>query len=209
MSMQGISARVRLCLFFIACTGLPAAAQPQAGGARGPEPAAVAAADYRIGPGDTLQVFVWQTPELSMSVPVRPDGKISTPLVDDMVAVGKTPAALASDIQTVLAEYIRSPKVSVIVTNAVGTLSQVKVIGQVKTPGGVPYREGLRVLDVVLQVGGITQFAAPNRAKLIRSKDGSQTEFPIRLGDLLDGGDLKQNLILSPGDVIVIPQAMF
>lgn len=184
-----------------------------------PDPAAPAApsnpampdsqADYLIGPGDTLQIFVWQNPELSVSVPVRPDGRISTPLVQDMVAVGKTPMALAADLTTALAEYVRNPQVSVIVSNPVGSLGQVKVIGQVKTPGGLPYREGLRVLDAVLQVGGISQFAAPNRAKLIRVENGKQTETRIRLGDLLEGGDLEQNLLLKPGDVIVVPQSMF
>lgn len=166
-------------------------------------------ADYLIGPGDTLQIFVWQNPELSVSVPVRPDGRISTPLVPDMVAVGKTPVTLATDLTTALAEYVRNPQVSVIVSNPVGSLGQVKVIGQVKNPGGLAYREGLRVLDAVLQVGGISQFAAPNRSKLIREENGRQTETRIRLGDLLEGGDLDQNLLLKPGDVIVVPQSMF
>ena len=166
-------------------------------------------ADYLIGPGDTLQIFVWQSPELSTSVPVRPDGRISTPLVEDMVAVGKTPAKLAGDLEVALADFVRSPTVSVIVTSAVGALSQVQVIGQVTTPSGVPYRAGLRVLDVLLTVGGITEFAAPNRAILIRTENGKQKKMKIRLGDLLDDGDLSQNLALKPGDVIVIPQTWF
>lgn len=191
----------------VACAQVPP--DPAAPG-EPPNPAMPASrADYLIGPGDTLQIFVWQNPELSVSVPVRPDGRISTPLVQDMVAVGKTPMALAADLTTALAEYVRNPQVSVIVSNPVGSLGQVKVIGQVKTPGGLPYREGLRVLDAVLQVGGISQFAAPNRAKLIRVENGKQTETRIRLGDLLEGGDLDQNLLLKPGDVIVVPQSMF
>ena len=123
---------------------------------------------YIIGPGDTVQVFVWRNPELSVTVPVRPDGKISTPLVEDLVAVGKTSSQLAREIEKVLAEYIRSPQVNIIVTNPVSTYSQVKVIGEVVTPQSVPYREGLTVLDVVLAVGGLTEFAAGNRAKIVR-----------------------------------------
>ncbi len=172
-------------------------------------PGAPARSDYQIGPGDTLQIFVWRSPELSTEVPVRPDGKISTPLVEDMLAVGKTPAQLAGDIEVALAEFIRGPKVSVIVSSAVGTLSQVQVIGQVTTPSAVPYRAGLRVLDVLLQVDGITEFAAPNRSLLIRTENGKETRTRIRLGDLLDDGDLSQNRELKPGDIIVVPQSRF
>jgi polysaccharide export outer membrane protein len=131
-------------------------------------------ADYRIGPGDTLQVFVWRNPELTVTVPVRPDGKISTPLVEDMVAVGKTPSALARDIEGVLSEYVRSPQVNVIVTVPASVYSQVKVLGQVLHPQAVAYRAGMTVLDAVLAVGGLTQFAAGNRAKIVRS-DGSKS----------------------------------
>jgi polysaccharide export outer membrane protein len=174
-----------------------------------PAPQGQAGADYLIGPGDTLQIFVWQSPELSGPVVVRPDGRISTPLVEDMVAVGKTPAILATDLKNALATFIRSPEVSVIVSTALGTLSQVQVIGQVTTPSAVPYRAGLRVLDVLLQVGGLTEFAAPNRAILIRTENFKEKKMKIRIGDLLDDGDLSQNLALQPGDVIVIPQTWF
>lgn len=183
--------------------------QPDAAAPAVPPAMPSSQADYLIGPGDTLQIFVWQNPELSVSVPVRPDGRISTPLVPDMVAVGKTPTALATDLTSALGEFVRNPQVSVIVSNPVGSLGQVKVIGQVKTPGGIAYREGLRVLDAVLQVGGVSQFAAPNRAKLIRVENGKQSETRIRLGDLLEGGDLDQNVLLKPGDVIVVPQSWF
>lgn len=166
-------------------------------------------ADYLVGPGDTLQIFVWQNPELSVTVPVRPDGRISTPLVEDTVAVGKTPVQLAADLETALAVFIRTPKVSVIVSEAVGALSQVQVIGQVTRPSGVPYRAGLRVLDALLAVEGLSEFAAPNRAMLIRTENGKETKTRIRVGDLLDSGDLEQNLLLKPGDVIVIPQTWF
>jgi polysaccharide export outer membrane protein len=166
-------------------------------------------ADYLIGPGDTLQIFVWQNPELSVTVPVRPDGRISTPLVEDTLAVGKTPVQLAADLETSLAVFIRTPKVSVIVSQAVGALSQVQVIGQVTRPSGVPYHAGLRILDALLAVGGLSDFAAPNRAMLIRTEDGKETKIRVRIGDLLDSGDLEQNLLLKPGDVIVIPQTWF
>ena len=167
--------------------------------------------DYVIGPGDTLQVFVWRNPELSSTVPVRPDGKISTPLVEDMVAVGKSPAELARDIEKVLAEYVRSPTVNVIVANAASALSQIKVVGEVKAPQSMPYRDGLRVLDVVLVAGGVTDFAAPNRAKIVRAAANNQKpkEDRFRLGDLLRKGDMSQNLALGPGDVLVVPQARF
>jgi polysaccharide export outer membrane protein len=174
-------------------------------------PMAAPRSDYIIGPGDMLNVFVWRNPELSTTVPVRPDGKISTPLVEDMVAVGKTPAQLARDVEKVLAEYVRSPTVNVIVATATSALSQIKVIGQVKVPQSVPYRDGLRVLDVILVAGGVTDFAAPNRAKVVRAavNNGKQKEERVKLGDLLEKGDMKQNLLLGPGDALVIPQARF
>ncbi len=167
------------------------------------------APDYRIGPGDSLQIFVWRNPELTQTVPVRPDGKISTPLVEDMIAVGKTPSQLARDIEGVLAEYIRSPQVNVIVTNPVSAFSQVKVIGQVTTPQSLPYREGMRVLDAILASGGLTEFAAGNRGKIVRKVDGKDTELRVKVDDLVNKGAMGQNLELKPGDVIVVPQSFF
>lgn len=179
--------------------------------ARAAEPAAVAAVspDYRIGPGDTLKVSVFQNDELTATLPVRPDGKISTPLVEDMVAVGKTPSQLARDIEKSLAEYIKAPKVSVVVTVALSIYSQVKVIGQVKTPQSLPYRDGMTVLDAVLAVGGLSQFAAGNRARLVRTENGKQTEIKVKLDALLNDGDMKQNLALKPSDVLVVPETRF
>jgi len=171
--------------------------------------ASAVAPDYRIGPGDTLQIFVWRNPELTQTVPVRPDGKISTPLVEDMVAVGKTPSQLARDIEGVLSEYIRSPQVNVIVTNPVSAFSQVKVIGQVVNPQSLPYREGMRVLDAILAAGGLTEFAAGNRGKIVRRVDGKDTELKIKVEDLVNKGAMKHNLELKPGDVIVVPQSFF
>jgi polysaccharide export outer membrane protein len=172
-------------------------------------PSATTGSEYIIGPGDSLQVFIWRNEELSTTVPVRPDGRISTPLVEDMVAVGKTPSKLARDIEAVLSEYIRSPQVNVIVTNAVSTFSQVRVLGQVTTPQAVPYREGMTVLDAVLAVGGLGEFAAGNRGKIVRVEGGKQQEIKVRIGDLVNKGDVSQNLPLKPGDVLVVPESRF
>jgi len=166
--------------------------------------------DYQIGPGDTLNVFVWREPGLSVNIPVRPDGMISTPLVEDIVAVGKSPTQLARDIEEVLSEYIRSPKVTIIVQQFVGTFNaQVRVLGQVVNPGSVAYRDGMTLLDVLTEVGGLTEFASGNRAKLVRGKDGKSDEQRVRLDNLLNKGDLEENLEVRPGDVIVIPEAVF
>lgn len=168
-----------------------------------------AGADYVIGPGDTLQIFVWRNPELTVTVPVRPDGKISTPLVEDMVAVGKSPTVLARDIEGVLGEYVKSPQVNVIVTQPASAFSQVKVMGQVQKPQALAYREGMTVLDAILATGGIAQFAAANRTKLVRNSNGKSQEIKVRLKRLLDEGDLKENVMLKPGDVLIVPESRF
>lgn len=164
---------------------------------------------YVIGPGDTIQIFVWRNPELTATVPVRPDGKISTPLNEDMVAVGKTPSQLARDIEKVLSEYVRSPTVNVIVTQPVGAYSEVQIIGQVTKPGSLPYRAGMKVLDAMLAVGGLTQFAAGNRAKIVRKDGGKQQQIKVKLEALMNKGDMSQNLDLRPGDVLVVPESIF
>lgn len=175
-----------------------------------PPPNAVTSPDYIIGPGDTVQVFVWRNPELSVTVPVRPDGKISTPLVEDLVAVGKSSSQLAREIEKALADYIRSPQVNIIVTNPVSTFSHVKVIGEVAHPQSVPYREGLTALDVVLAVGGLTQFAAGNRAKIVRKgEDGKDVEIKVRLESLVRKGKVSENVPLRPGDVLIVPASLF
>jgi polysaccharide export outer membrane protein len=165
--------------------------------------------DYIIGPGDTLEVFVWRNAELSVTVPVRPDGKISTPLVEDMVAVGKTSPQLARDMEGVLSEYVRSPKVNIIVTTAASAFSLVKVVGQVAHPMALPYREGMTVLDAILAVGGLTQFASGNRARIVRVENGQERVIHVKVADLVNSGDVHQNLPLKPGDVLVVPQSMF
>ena len=168
----------------------------------------VAVDEYVIGPGDTVQIFVWQHPEVSVSLPVRPDGRISTPLVEDMRAVGKTPTNLARDIELALAEFIRSPKVNVIVSNFVGTFStQVRVVGQASKPQAIPFRQELTVLDVMIQVGGLGQNAAGNRAKIVRSAGGKQEEIRVRLDDLLNKGKIGANVAMRPGDVLIIPES--
>ena len=165
--------------------------------------------DYIIGPGDTLQVYVWRNAELTTTVPVRPDGKISPPLNEDMIAVGKSPSVLARDIEKILGEYVRSPQVNVIVTQPMAAFSQVKVIGQVLRPQSIAYREGLTVLDAVLAVGGLGPFAAGNRAKVVRNENGKSHELKVKLSALVNGGDMKQNIQLRPGDVIVVPESRF
>ncbi len=173
------------------------------------QPARKVSPDYLIGPGDSLQIFVWRNPDLTVTVPVRPDGKISTPLVEDMVAVGKTPTNLARDIEKALSVYVKSPQVNVIVTVPASVFSQIKVIGQVLHPQALPYRDGMTVLDAILAVGGLGQFAAGNRSRLVRVVNGKTLEVTIKLESLVNSGDMKQNLALKPGDVLVVPETRF
>lgn len=173
-----------------------------------PSVAGTAAQDYLIGPGDQLNIVVWRNPEVSQSVPVRPDGKITTPLVEDMQATGKAPSQLARDIEKALAKYIQDPVVTVVITNFVGPYSgQVRVIGQAAKPQALPYRKNMSLLDVMIAVGGITEFAAGNKATLVRGADRKQ--FNIRLHDLMKRGDVSANVEVQPGDVIVIPESIF
>jgi polysaccharide export outer membrane protein len=179
-----------------ACTLLP------------PAPQKAAAPDYAylIGPGDQLEISVWRNPELSARVPVRPDGKITTPLVEDLVAIGKTPEKLAAEIQEQLKKFIRDPTVTVLVTQFVGNSQhQIRVVGQAARPTAIPYRQGMTLLDVMITVGGITEFAAGNRAVLIRQADANK-QYGLRITDLLKGGDVSANVDVLPGDVIMIPE---
>lgn len=176
-----------------------------------PAPAQAAAnqPDYLIGPGDNVNIVVWRNPELSMSVPVRPDGKITTPLVEDVPASNKTPTELARDLEKALGKYIQAPVVTVIVTGFVGPYSQqIRVIGQATRPQALPYRNRMTLMDVMIAVGGITDFAAGNRAKLLRSSENN-TQYGLRIDDLLKSGDLSANVEVRPGDVIVIPESWF
>jgi polysaccharide biosynthesis/export protein len=216
--MQKIFLPGLACLFGVLAWALPdvgcaqttaAQATPAPQVPAAPASEAAPSPDYIIGPGDEIEVFVWQNADLSVNVPVRPDGKISTPLDEDMVAVGKTPTQLAHDIEMKLSEYVRSPHVNVIVLKPASVFSQVKVIGQVKAPQAIAYRDGMTVLDAVLAVGGLTDYAAANRARIVRMVNGSETDIPIRLGKLVNGGDMSQNLLLKPGDVLVVPESRF
>jgi polysaccharide export outer membrane protein len=167
-----------------------------------------APAQYLIGPGDTLNVFVWRNPELSTTIPVRPDGRISTPLVEDMQAVGKTPTQLARDMEAALAAYVKSPQVNVIVQEFKGTFGeQIRVVGQATEPRALAYRRNITVLDVMIEVGGLAEGAAGNRAKIIRRYGGKQTEIQVRLDDLLNEGAMSENVEMMPGDVLFIPES--
>lgn len=170
----------------------------------------VPAHDYLVGPGDSVNIIVWRNPEVSMSVPVRPDGKITTPLVEDLPASGKTASQLARDIEKALSKYIQEPVVTVIVTAFVGPYSeQIRVIGQAAKPQALPYRENMTVLDVLIAVGGITDFADGNRASVIRNIGGNPQQFSVRLDDLIKDGDISANVLMRPGDVLVIPESFF
>ncbi len=182
----------------------------RAQGAVAPAQVAKTAKNYVIGPGDVLDIFVWQNPDLSQkAVPVRPDGRISTPLISNIMAAGQTPTELAQAMDKALSQYIRSPRVTVIVEQALSVLSQVQVIGQVTHPESIPYHEGMTVLDVVLAAGGLTPYAAGNDAKLERKVDGKTQVLHVRLSNLLNKGDLSQNLPVKPGDVLVVPESLF
>ena len=168
--------------------------------------------NYIIGPLDTLTVHVWRNPELGAKVQVRPDGRITTPLISDMVAVGKTPAQLGEEIKTVLSQYIEDPRVSVILDSFQGTFGQqVRVVGATEKPASLPYRANMTLLDAMIEVGGLSEYAAGNRARLIRHdrKTGRQVEYDLKISSLLKRGDTRANVRLEPGDVIIIPESMF
>ena len=200
---------------WLAALGLVALVQLGLGGCATVYPPAPAAPDkfaasYLVGPGDNVNVVVWRNPELSMVVPVRPDGRITTPLVEDLAASGKTATQLARDIEQALGKYIQSPVVTVIVTGFVGPFSeQIRVIGEAARPQALPYRENMTLLDVMIAVGGITDFAAGNKASILRTGGGSTQQLGVRLVDLVKGGDLSANVAMRPGDVVVIPQSFF
>lgn len=176
-----------------------------------PAPAAAQTADYSyvIGAGDNLNIIVWRNPELSLSVPVRPDGKVSAPLVDELVAQGKTSTELARDIEKKLGTYVRDPIVTVIVTGFVGPFSeQIRVVGEAARPLFLPYKQKMTLLDVMIAVGGLTDFADGNRAIIQRTSDGNK-QYAVRLKDLIKRGDTSANVEMRPGDILIIPQSLF
>jgi polysaccharide export outer membrane protein len=167
-------------------------------------------ASYIIGPGDGVQIFVWRNQELSVTVPVRPDGRISIPLIDDMPAAGRTPTELSRNIEKSLSQFIQNPIVTVMVNRFFGPPNrQIRVIGEATKPQALPYRSEMTVLDVMIDVGGLTDFAAGNRAILVRSVNGTNQSFRVRLADLIKDGDVTANVPVAPGDILIIPQSWF
>ncbi|MEH3086163.1 MAG: polysaccharide export protein [Xylophilus ampelinus] len=165
--------------------------------------------NYVIGAGDVLNIIVWRNPELSMSVPVRPDGKVSTPLIDELVAQGKNPNALARDIEQQLSKFVRDPVVTIIVTGFVGPYSeQIRVVGEAAKPQFLPYKQNMTVLDVMIAVGGLTDFADGNAATILRTSEGDK-RYSVRLKDLVRRGDTSYNVDMKPGDILIIPQGWF
>ena len=176
-----------------------------------PAPALAASPDYqyKIGAGDTLNIVVWRNPELSMTVPVRPDGKIAAPLVEDLPALGKDSSTLARDIEKALSKVIRDPVVTVVVTNFVGPYSeQIRVVGEAARPQVLAYKQKMTLLDVMIAVGGVTEFADGNGASILRTLDGNK-RYSVRIKDLIKRGDVSANVEMRPGDVLIIPQSWF
>jgi polysaccharide export outer membrane protein len=204
-----LAATVRwVAIAVIGVTLAACASQPKT--VTAPVPAKTEQSEYRIGPGDMLQVFVWNQPELTVTVPVRPDGMISTPLISGVPAEGKTAPQLAKDLETALSEFVRNPTVSVMVTSFVGAYAdQIRVVGQAAKPQSLPYRANMTLLDVMIAVGGLAEFAAGNRAVLVRQEGDQQSRIPLRLRDLLDKGDISANMAMRPGDVLIIPESRF
>ncbi|MCP4409858.1 MAG: sugar ABC transporter substrate-binding protein [Gammaproteobacteria bacterium] len=208
--MQNILAHVGLYLIFtfsvlgLGCAGSPEQLPPAISAAPS------TATDYIIGPGDKLKIFVWRNSEVSAEVPVRPDGKITTPLVEDMQAVGKTSTELARDLEDELVKYLKNPIVTVTVTEFVGTFGeQIRVVGQAAEPKSLSYRDDITLLDVMIEVGGLTEFASGNNAKIIRRSGDKQIALKARLEDLLNKGDISANIAMQPGDTLIIPQSWF
>jgi len=176
-----------------------------------PAPVSAATQDYNylVGPGDTLNIIVWRNPELSLTVPVRPDGKFSTPLIDEMVAQGKSSGAIARDIEARLQKYVRDPVVTVVVTTFMGPYDQqIRVVGEAAKPQSLPFRQHMTVLDVMIAVGGLTDFADGNGASIVRASDGGK-QYSVRLRDLIRSGDVSANVEMRPGDILIIPQGFF
>jgi len=184
------------------------AAQPQ----HPPAPVRAPSADdytYIIGAGDSVNIIVWRNPELSMAVPVRPDGKVAAPLVEEIVAQGKTSTQLARDVEAQLSKYVRDPVVTVLVTGFVGPYSeQIRVVGEAAKPQFLNYKKNMTLLDVMIAVGGLTDFAAGNSAAILRAGDGGR-QYAVRLKDLIKRGDISANVEMKPGDILIIPQSLF
>jgi polysaccharide export outer membrane protein len=205
-----------LALLGLACAGLAAcaapAASPQSAAAQPVTKPAADTGEYVIGAGDTLSVFVYRNPDLSEpNVAVRPDGRISVPLIDDIDAAGKTPSQLSRELETRLKKYVQDPTVTIIVRSFIGPSDrQIKVIGEAAEPAALPYRDGMSLLDVMIATKGLTKYAAGNRAVIVRrDAKGQQQSIKVRLNDLIKDGDISQNLPMQPGDTLIIPQSWF
>ncbi len=189
---------------------LAACAFGRAGHPPAPVSASVEDYNYIIGPGDNVNIIVWRNPELSMAVPVRPDGIVATPLVDEVPAAGKTPVQLARDVEKALEKYVRDPIVTIIVTSFVGPYAQqIRVIGEATRPQTLAYRKNMTVLDVMIAVGGLTDFAAGNSATILRADGADNRQYTVRLRDLVRRGDISANVQMRPGDILIIPQSFF
>jgi polysaccharide export outer membrane protein len=165
---------------------------------------------YLIGPGDSLNIFVWRNPEVSMSAVVRPDGMITTPLVEDLPVSGKTPTQVAREVEKALAKFIKDPMVTVMMSNFVGPYSeQIRVVGEAAKPQALPYRQRMTLLDVMIAVGGLTTYADGNRATIVRMVDGKQRQYNVHINDLLKDGDIMANVDMLPGDTLIIPESWF
>jgi polysaccharide biosynthesis/export protein len=175
-----------------------------------PPASSLPSSEYIIGPGDKLNIFVWRNPELTVTVDVRPDGRLSIPLVEDVVAIGKTPTQLARELEQRLAKYIKEPVVTVIAESFVGPFNeQVRVIGEASQPRAIPFRTDMTVLDAMIEVGGLTRYAAGNDTVIVRTVDGKPTTYSVHLDDLIKDGDVSSNVALQPGDILIIPQRLF
>lgn len=203
-SMVRVLAMTGVAVAMVGCGAMRGGDYPAA-----PAQAATPDYNYVVGPGDTLNIIVWRNPELSQVVPVRPDGQVSTPLIDGLVAQGKTSAQIARDVEKELGKYVRDPVVTVIVTNFVGPYSeQIRVVGEAAKPQFLPYKQKMTVLDVMIAAGGLTDFADGNRATLVRSAEGNK-RYKVRLDDLIKRGDIGANVDVLPGDILIIPQGWF
>jgi polysaccharide export outer membrane protein len=203
--------RMIYCGLLLALLGALAACSTVQSGRYPAAPVAASSQDYSyiVGPGDNINIIVWRNPELSMSVPVRPDGKVSTPLIDELVAQGKNSVQIAREIEKSLAKYVRDPVVTVIVTSFVGPYDQqIRVVGEAAKPQFLPYKQQMTLLDVMIAVGGLTDFAAGNDATILRGGVGGQ-QYSVRLKDLIKRGDVSANVEMRPGDILIIPQSWF
>ena len=210
MKNKSILSRASMVLCMVATVTLLSACASHYPKLEGGAPAVTNTPDYLIGPGDSVNIFVWRNPELSTTVPVRPDGKVTTPLVEDVQAAGKTSTQLARDMEKALGTYVKNPVVTVIVTGFSGPYNQqIRVVGQATKPQALPYRDRMSLLDVMIAVGGVNQYAAGNKATIVRLVKGKRQQFEVHIDDLLNDGDMTANVDMLPGDILIVPEAWF